>query len=133
MQEMVEISKMQSQQTEAKPQAVTFVKPNTNPPQIITLLAGPAQFGLELQGLNKVTGKVVFTFPSAACTDLHNADKLAGKIAIMGRGNCMFIEKVNKFHPYCECILKQFLFNYFNIIAGKTNSTSRCCCWNSVG
>ncbi|XP_033188408.1 ER degradation enhancer, mannosidase alpha-like 2 isoform X2 [Bombus vancouverensis nearcticus] len=96
MQEMVEISKMQSQQTEAKPQAVTFVKPNTNPPQIITLLAGPAQFGLELQGLNKVTGKVVFTFPSAACTDLHNADKLAGKIAIMGRGNCMFIEKARR-------------------------------------
>lgn len=96
MQEMVEISKMQSQQTEAKPQAVTFVKPNINPPQIVTLLAGPAQFGLEFQGLNKITGKVVFTFPSTACTDLHNADKLIGKIAIMGRGNCMFIEKARR-------------------------------------
>ncbi|XP_003695478.3 ER degradation-enhancing alpha-mannosidase-like protein 3 [Apis florea] len=96
MQEMVEISKMQSQQSDTKPQAVTFVKPNTNPPQIITLLAGPAQFGLELQGLNKVTGKVVFTFPSTACTDLHNADKLTGKIAIMGRGSCMFIEKARR-------------------------------------
>lgn len=118
MQEMVEISKMQSQQTEAKPQAVTFVKPNINPPQIVTLLAGPAQFGLELQGLNKITGKVVFTFPSTACTDLHNADKLIGKVAIMGRGNCMFIEKVNifyLFHVEYKCILKKFLRNYFVI------------------
>lgn len=95
MQEMVEISKMQSQQAENKPQAVTFIKPNTNPPQKVTLFAGPAHFGLELQGLNKVTGKVIFTHPPAACTDLLNADNLAGKIVIMFRGNCMFIEKVN--------------------------------------
>lgn len=97
MQEMVEISKMQSQQSEVKPQAVSFIKPNTNPPQLVTLLAGPAQFGLELKGLEKITGKVVFTLPSTACTDLHNTDVLTGNIAIMGRGNCMFIEKVNMF------------------------------------
>lgn len=96
MQEMVEISRMQSQQAETKPQAVTYVKPNTNPPRKVTLLAGPAHFGLELQGLNKVTGKVIFTFPSAACTDLLNVDKLVGKIAIMDRGNCMFIEKARR-------------------------------------
>ncbi|XP_076298410.1 ER degradation enhancer, mannosidase alpha-like 2 [Lasioglossum baleicum] len=96
MQEMVEISKMQSQQAENKPQAVTFIKPNTNPPQKVTLFAGPAHFGLELQGLNKVTGKVIFTHPPAACTDLLNADNLAGKIVIMFRGNCMFIEKARR-------------------------------------
>ncbi|CAK9800571.1 ER degradation-enhancing alpha-mannosidase-like protein 3 [Anthophora plagiata] len=96
MQEMVEISKMQSQETETKPQAVTFVKPNTNPPQRVTFLAGPAHFGLELQGLNKVTGKVVFTFPSTACTDLHNAEILKGTIAVMNRGSCMFIEKARR-------------------------------------
>ena len=119
MQEMVEISKMQSQQSDTKPQAVTFVKPNTNPPQIITLLAGPAQFGLELQGLNKVTGKVVFTFPSTACTDLHNADKLTGKIAIMGRGSCMFIEKVNIFY-----IILNFCFT-FNILTVRFKNASQ--------
>ncbi|OAD55906.1 ER degradation-enhancing alpha-mannosidase-like 3 [Eufriesea mexicana] len=96
MQEMVEISKMQSQQSEVKPQAVSFVKPNTNPPQVVTLLAGPAQFGLELKGLEKITGKVVFTLPSTACTDLHDTDVLTGNIAIMGRGNCMFIEKARR-------------------------------------
>ncbi|XP_076645437.1 ER degradation enhancer, mannosidase alpha-like 2 isoform X1 [Halictus rubicundus] len=96
MQEMVEMSKMQSQQAENKPQAVTFVKPNTNPPQKVTLFAGPAHFGLELQGLNKVTGKVIFTRPPSACTDLLNADNLAGKIVIMLRGNCMFIEKARR-------------------------------------
>ncbi|CAL7945771.1 unnamed protein product [Xylocopa violacea] len=96
MQEMVEISKMQSQQIEPKRQAVTFVKPHTNPPQIITLLAGPAHFGLELQGLNKVTGKVVFAFPTSACINLQDPGILAGKIAIMVRGDCMFIEKARR-------------------------------------
>ena len=96
MQEMVEISKMQSQQAETKPQVVTFVRPNTNPPQKIRLLAGPAHFGLELQGLNKIIGKVGFTYPVAACTELRNAHKLAGKIAILERGNCMFIEKARR-------------------------------------
>ncbi|XP_078041407.1 ER degradation enhancer, mannosidase alpha-like 2 [Augochlora pura] len=96
MQEMVEISKMQSQQAETKPQVVTFMKPNTNPPQKVILFAGPAHFGLELQGLNKITGKVIFTYPTSACTDLLNADNLAGKIAMMHRGSCMFIEKARR-------------------------------------
>lgn len=94
MQEMVELSKMQTQHPETKPQTVTFVKPNTDPPEKVTLLAGPAQFGPELQSFDKIAGKVVFTYPPAACTDLLNADRLAGKIVIMDRGNCMFIEKV---------------------------------------
>lgn len=95
MQEMVELSKMQIQQPETKPQTVTFVKPKTDPPEKVTLLAGPAQFGPELQNFDKINGKVIFTYPPAACTDLLNADKLAGKIVIMDRGNCMFIEKVH--------------------------------------
>ncbi|XP_020300609.1 ER degradation-enhancing alpha-mannosidase-like protein 3 isoform X2 [Pseudomyrmex gracilis] len=96
MQEMVELSKMQTQHPETKPQTVTFAKPNADPPEKITLLAGPAQFGPELQSFDKVTGKVVFTYPPAACTDLLNADRLAGKIVIMDRGNCMFIEKARR-------------------------------------
>ncbi|KZC04239.1 PREDICTED: ER degradation-enhancing alpha-mannosidase-like protein 3 [Dufourea novaeangliae] len=96
MQEMVEISKLQSQQVETKPQAVTFVNPNTNPPQKIMLFAGPAHFGPELQGSHKITGKVISTYPPAACTDLLNVEKLAGKIAIMNRGSCMFIEKARR-------------------------------------
>jgi len=94
MQEMVELSKMQMQQPETKPQTVTFMRPNTDLLEKVTLLAGPAQFGPDLQNFDKISGKVIFTYPPAACTDLHNADKLAGKIAIVNRGNCMFIEKV---------------------------------------
>lgn len=96
MQEMVELSKMQAQQAETKPQTVTFTKPHTDPPERTVLLAGPAQFGPELQSFDKITGKVIFTNPSKACTDLINADKLAGKIAIADRGNCMFIEKARR-------------------------------------
>lgn len=110
MQEMVELSKMQTQQPETKPQTVTFVKPNTNPPEKVTLLAGPAQFGPELQSFDKITGKVIFTYPPAACTDLLNADKMAGKIVIMDRGNCMFIEKVHLLYLRTRSFLSCKLF-----------------------
>ncbi|XP_014613014.1 PREDICTED: ER degradation-enhancing alpha-mannosidase-like protein 3, partial [Polistes canadensis] len=96
MQEMVEFSIMQTQQTETKPQAVTFIKPKAYPPQKVTLLAGPAHFGPELHSFNKVTGKVVFTYPLAACTDLLNTEKLKNKIVIMKRGDCMFMEKARR-------------------------------------
>ncbi|KAH0949561.1 hypothetical protein HN011_001028 [Eciton burchellii] len=96
MQEMVELSKMQTQQAETKPQTVMFMMPHTDPPEKVILLAGPAQFGPELQSFDKITGKVMFTYPPAACTDLLNADKLVGKIAITDRGNCMFIEKARR-------------------------------------
>ncbi|KAI4488478.1 hypothetical protein M0802_011584 [Mischocyttarus mexicanus] len=96
MQEMVEFSIMQTQHTETKPQAVTFMKPKSYPPQKVTLLAGPARFGPELHNFNKVTGKVMFTYPPAACTDLLNADKLKNNIVIMSRGDCMFMEKARR-------------------------------------
>lgn len=96
MQEMVELSKMQMQQPETKPQTVTFIKSNTDPVEKVTLLAGPAQFGPELQNFDKITGKVIFTYPPAACTDLQNVDRLAGKIVIVNRGQCMFIEKARR-------------------------------------
>ncbi|KAL6443356.1 hypothetical protein ACFW04_002909 [Cataglyphis niger] len=96
MQEMVELSKMQMQQPETKPQTVTFTRPKTNPLEKVTLLAGPAQFGHELQHFDKITGKVVFADPSTACDDLRNVDKLTGKIVIVNRGNCMFIEKARR-------------------------------------
>lgn len=96
MQEMVELSKMQTQQTETRPQAVTFTTPN-NIKQETTLLAGPAHFGRELRGpSSKVTGKVVYAEPSTACSELVNADKLVGKIVLMDRGDCMFVEKVSQ-------------------------------------
>ncbi|KAG7203501.1 hypothetical protein KM043_013559 [Ampulex compressa] len=81
---------------ETKPQSVTFIMPETHPPQKITLLAGPAHFGLDLQGSNKVTGKIVFTYPHEACSGPLNSESLVGKIVIMLRGSCMFIEKARR-------------------------------------
>ena len=131
MQEMVELTKMQIQ-PETKPQTVTFTKPNTDPPEKITLLAGPAQFGPELQNFDKITGKVIFTYPPAACTDLLNADRLAGKIVIMDRGNCMFIEKVYVAAKYFS--KSSFIsFRFSCLILGAKNSTSWCSCRNSIG
>ncbi|XP_046605659.1 ER degradation-enhancing alpha-mannosidase-like protein 3 [Neodiprion virginianus] len=96
MQEMIELSKMQTQQAETKPQAVTFTLP-THPKQETTLLAGPAHFGRKLRGPNsKVTGKVIYAEPPTACTELQNADKLVGKIVIVDRGDCMFVEKARR-------------------------------------
>ena len=94
MQEMIELSKAHSQQPETRPQSVVFTKPSSDPPQEVTLLAGPAHFGPELRGTNKVTGKVVLANPLSACSDFLNEDKLRGNIVIINRGSCMFVEKV---------------------------------------
>lgn len=143
MQEMVELSKMQMQQPETKPQTVTFMRPNTDPLEKVILLAGPAQFGPDLQNFDKISGKMIFTYPPTACTDLHNADKLAGKIAIVNRGNCMFIEKVyislNARHFFQTNFLSRFyMYNFICIIfvciiLGSQNSKSRCACRNCIG
>ncbi|XP_031780380.1 ER degradation-enhancing alpha-mannosidase-like protein 3 [Nasonia vitripennis] len=95
MQEMVELSKSQTQQTETKPVLVTFVKPNTKPPQKVTLLAGPAHFGADLKN-EKITGKVILANPSLACQDLNNANSLKGMIVIVDRGSCMFVDKARR-------------------------------------
>lgn len=93
MQEMVELSKSPTQQTDTKPVLVTFVKPNTKPPQKVTLLAGPAHFGADLR-YEKITGEAVLAYPSLACQDINNANSLKGMIVIVDRGNCMFVDKV---------------------------------------
>ena len=53
MQEMIELSKVQQETPENPPRAVTFVKPSNGSEEegdisAQTLIAGPAQFGLEL-------------------------------------------------------------------------------------
>lgn len=43
-----------------------------------------------------VDGQLVATQPSGACTDLVNASQLAGKIALIDRGDCYFADKVGR-------------------------------------
>lgn len=97
MQEMVELSKSQVHQQETRPVLLTFVKPNTQ--QKITLLAGPAHFGADLRN-QKIAGKLIFAIPSLACKDLVNPGLYNGKIVIVQRGSCMFIDKVRMFKSY---------------------------------
>lgn len=97
MQEMMELSKLQTQQMDESPQAVTFtIKDATGTDQILTVQAGPSQFGKNLQGDHKVTARTIIIHPFRACTDLIQSEVIKGKIAIMERGDCMFVDKARK-------------------------------------
>ncbi|XP_014292370.1 ER degradation-enhancing alpha-mannosidase-like protein 3 [Halyomorpha halys] len=90
MQEMLEVAK--SQGPETLPQAVTFISEGMT----YSLSAGPAHFGRQLVGNSKVTGKVGIADPLNACEKLKNPEAIKGKIAIVQRGNCMFIDKARR-------------------------------------
>ncbi|XP_072015808.1 ER degradation-enhancing alpha-mannosidase-like protein 3 isoform X2 [Amphiura filiformis] len=94
MQEMIELSKTQSAEVEYQPRVVQFI----SPPYLgnMVLAAGPAQFGMDLTDNVGVAGEVVIAEPYHACHDLSNADQIKGKIALMVRGECMFIDKARK-------------------------------------
>lgn len=46
--------------------------------------------------MNSVTGKAVFVKPFHACTDFHDKADLSGKIAIIERGECTFVDKARR-------------------------------------
>lgn len=94
---MVELSKLQQQQGEAAPQAVSFpVKSSDGEPHYMVLQAGPSHFGLNLRGSAKVTAPTVVISPIRGCSDPPSKDKITGKIAIMERGDCMFVDKTRR-------------------------------------
>lgn len=43
-----------------------------------------------------ISGELVRTQPADACADLTNASALAGKIALIDRGDCFFVEKIQR-------------------------------------
>ncbi|XP_049786542.1 ER degradation-enhancing alpha-mannosidase-like protein 3 [Schistocerca cancellata] len=92
MQEMVELSRSQSQQHEAPPQAVLFKRENER----VLLNAGPAHFGQELRNGEKIKGQVAIADPIRLCQDAVNPSELVGHIAIMERGDCMFVDKARR-------------------------------------
>ncbi|XP_057333329.1 ER degradation-enhancing alpha-mannosidase-like protein 3 [Microplitis mediator] len=91
MQEMVELNRKQTQESDKQRLALMIRRTDIDKESI--LLGGPAQFGLQLTGSVKVTGKPVLTEPKEACSELTNVDMIKGNIAVIFRGNCMFIEK----------------------------------------
>ena len=55
--------------------------------------AGPAQFGKDLK-TNAVSAKVVMANHVRACGgSLQNGDSMWGRIVVVERGDCMFVEK----------------------------------------
>lgn len=97
MQEMVELSKLQSQEPDAPPQSVSFsIKDANGNERKMSVQAGPAHFGRILSGNKKVTAEVVIVQPFKACTSINSPDEIKGKIAIVERGDCMFVDKARK-------------------------------------
>ncbi|GLH04275.1 alpha-1,2-Mannosidase [Gryllus bimaculatus] len=97
IQEMIELSKSQAHQPDAPPQAVHFKTTNAaGAEQTVVINAGPAHFGQELRGNNKVTGRLTVADPLRACSDLINPERLKKRIVIMERGDCMFVDKARR-------------------------------------
>ncbi|KAF5286726.1 hypothetical protein FQR65_LT12459 [Abscondita terminalis] len=97
MQEMVELSKLQAQQSDTAPQAVSFpMKDATGTTKTITVQAGPSHFGVHMRNDQKVTAQTILVHPFRACTDVKFSNQIKGKIAIMERGDCMFVDKARR-------------------------------------
>lgn len=95
MQEMVELSRTASSQPDNPPRSVSFkVQQSGGSVRDVVLKAGPAQFGLELKDDVKVMAPVVIGKPFRMCRDPINDAEMWQKIAIIQRGDCMFVEKV---------------------------------------
>ncbi|XP_018324455.1 ER degradation-enhancing alpha-mannosidase-like protein 3 isoform X2 [Agrilus planipennis] len=98
MQEMVELSHMQSYGgSESPAQAVIFTtKDKDGKDRTVTLQAGPAQFGPTMRGDRKVTARALTVEPFRACSEISFPDHVRGKIAIIERGGCMFVDKARR-------------------------------------
>ncbi|XP_045465028.1 ER degradation-enhancing alpha-mannosidase-like protein 3 [Harmonia axyridis] len=97
MQEMVKLSKLQPDSQETLPQSVSFpIKNEDGEIQIISIHACPAQFGVNLKGDQFISAKTSYAIPHTACTDLKYPSLLEGKIVLLERGECMFIDKARR-------------------------------------
>lgn len=92
MQEMVELSKNQATTSIAQMQAVHFVHDDST----FILKAGPSHFSPELTGDSLIKQNAVYTKPSNLCSTFENSDEIKGKIAIIERGDCTFVDKARK-------------------------------------
>jgi len=71
---------------------VSFRHPTTG--DEIALSAGPSHFSPDI--VDPIKSKLVFAKPFHLCTDLQNKDEVSGKIAIIERGDCTFVDKARR-------------------------------------
>ncbi|XP_041368922.1 ER degradation-enhancing alpha-mannosidase-like protein 3 [Gigantopelta aegis] len=93
MQEMIELSKLQTQEGTAQhdPMYVKVLTPTFT--GSAPYRAGPAQFGYDLKVSPPVEGQLAIGDPFKACSPLTNSNQLFGKIVMLERGDCMFVDK----------------------------------------
>ncbi|XP_065342933.1 ER degradation-enhancing alpha-mannosidase-like protein 3 isoform X2 [Cloeon dipterum] len=98
MQEMVELSKAQAQAPDSTPLTVSYrvAASAHTPAHKVVLTAGPAHFGRELKGNERVVASVALAEPLRVCAALEQPQKLKGRIAVIERGDCMFIDKARR-------------------------------------
>ena len=87
---------------------------------------GKAQFGTELTNGLRVAGTAEESKPANGCSVIVN--KLAGKIAIIHRGGCMFIEKVRT-----ECGAPVLVLLGASILCGTVSEWARGYAINLLG
>ncbi|XP_069121333.1 ER degradation-enhancing alpha-mannosidase-like protein 3 [Argopecten irradians] len=91
MQEMIELSRHQQQESQHDPMIVQVL----SDPYFgsLSFKAGPAQFGYSLKSNPPIQGMVVKVDPFNACSTINNFEELEGNIAVIERGSCMFVDK----------------------------------------
>ena len=104
MQEMIDLSKQQSNLPSTQAKVVKFTMNGKDWQQII---AGPAQFGRDLSQGQSVAALAILSDPISACEMPDNAKDFWNKIVIVERGDCMFIGKrfiyFNLFSDFENC------------------------------
>jgi subtilisin family serine protease len=69
----------------------------TDPPVVRDYYeAVEAAFTKKLKDAGEIAGRVVFADPPRACEDLKNAGALEGNIAMINRGVCFFLDKIQR-------------------------------------
>ncbi|KAG4077628.1 hypothetical protein HA402_008888 [Bradysia odoriphaga] len=94
MQEMLELSKSQTVSQLTELQAVFFSTGSDESIEVI--MAGPSHFSPELTGENSIRQKIVYANPIKLCSELENANEVNGRIIIVERGECTFVDKARK-------------------------------------
>lgn len=94
MKEIVELSKSQVATSIAELQAVFYKKESGG---IELLMAGPSHFSKELTGNESIQRKSTYAEPFRLCSPLKTPiEKIKDRILIVERGDCTFIDKVNR-------------------------------------
>jgi PA domain len=64
-----------------------------------------------------VTEKTAYVKPLNSCTDIQNRDEVNGKIAIVKRGECTFVDKARRaMNAGASALSKSFKLNYYILL-----------------